>query len=266
MKKPATSSLGIDPVITRNLDEAARIVRRDGAVIFDGVGASADDATNLGHRVFGDRVLTIPEAARVFEGGEQDRKIQLDHHKPLRPHTDGFAYGDLYPDFIMLTCVHASEIGGESFLVDGYALLDELGAAKDARWLPEALERVAVDQTEEDMQVSQSPIVQRVGDGRKMLRRTFNQAPLPSSTQPELDKKMIDDWVTAVDKAGEVVPRFRIEPGQALILDNYRMLHAREGYEDAERMMWRVWIWTDECQGVPDMPLHSDSRYAVRGE
>ena len=74
---------------------------------------------------------------------------------------------------------------------------------------------------------------------------------------------MIDAWTSAIDAAGASAPRFKLAPGQALIIDNYRVLHAREGYADLNRMMWRVWIWTDDCLGVPKMPLHSDSRYAL---
>ncbi len=46
------------------------------------------------------------------------------------------------------------------------------------------------------------------------------------------------------------------------MIDNYRMFHGREPYADLDRLMWRVWIWTDESKGVPEGMLHSDSRYA----
>ena len=254
---------GLLPEFTDDHAEALTLLRRDGAVCIRNAGIEASDATGLGHRLFGDKVLTIPEAARVFEGGEKDQYVELDHRNPLRPHTDGFAYGDRYPDFISLNCVRSSPNGGESFLVDGYALLDQLHNDTETRWLAEALSSTPVDQTEENMQVSQSCIVQQSPSGRKMLRRNFSTKPLKTSQQPDQDQLMIDSWVRAVDAAGKSAPRFKLEPGDALVIDNYRVLHAREGYEDLNRMMWRVWIWTDECLGVPDMPLHSDSRFAT---
>lgn len=257
---------GIIPKHTTGTIEALALVQKDGAAIFSPVGTTNTDATELGHQIFGDRVMSIPEAARVFEGGEKDRYQVTDHHQPLKPHTDGFAYGDRFPDYIMLTCVRSSEAGGESFLVDGYAVLDQLKADKNTSWVVDALESVSVDQTEEDMQVSQSPIVQYNATGRKLLRRNFSQTPLTTSKEPDRDQAMIDTWINAIDEAGRQVPRFRVEPGQALIVDNYRMLHAREGYMDPNRMFWRVWIWTNECLGVPDMPLHSDSRFASRNQ
>ena len=75
---------------------------------------------------------------------------------------------------------------------------------------------------------------------------------------------MIESWTKAVDAGGVSAPRFKLGPGEALIVDNYRVLHGRDGYSDLNRMMWRVWIWTEEAMGTPPMPLHSDSRYAVK--
>ena len=261
-----TENCGIDPVTTSDLAEALARVRADGAVIFDGVGITAEAAIQLGHDLYGEKVLKIPEAARVFEGGEQDRHEPLDHRKPIKVHTDGFAYGDHYPDVMVLSCANASAVGGESFLVDGYAVLDKLAASDESCWLVDALESVAVDQTEPDMQISHSTIVQYTRAGRKMLRRNFSQRPLAESANAEKDQMMIDAWLDAVDGAAMYAPRFRVEAGQAVIVDNYRALHAREGYEDKNRMMWRVWVWTDESLGPPDMPLHSDSRFAARDE
>ena len=254
--------LGIKPETTNDIADAFELVLRDGAVCFAGIGPSGKEAVELGHRVFAARVRSIPEAARVFVGGEMDRYDEPDHRNPLKPHTDGFSYGDLFPDYIMLSCVNSSAQGGESFLVDGYAVLDNL-AAEDPDLVSD-LQTIVVDQTEPDMQTSNSPIIQYNSTGRRLLRRNFSQKPLPTSQQQDRDQRMIDAWISAVDSAGEEAPRFKVEAGQALIIDNYRVLHSREGYTDLNRMMWRVWIWTDGCLGVPDMPLHSDSRYALR--
>ena len=48
-------------------------------------------------------------------------------------------------------------------------------------------------------------------------------------------------------------PRFKILPVEALLVDNYTALHAREGYADMGRRAWRVWMWVDaDCFGGPD--------------
>jgi len=41
------------------------------------------------------------------------------------------------------------------------------------------------------------------------------------------------------------------------------MLHGRDAYTDLDRLLWRVWVWTSASLGVPDLPLHSDTRYAA---
>ena len=146
-------------------------------------------------------------------------------------------------------------VGGDNFLVDGYAVLKNIAASRPE--LARDLETVAVDQTEEGMQMSHSPIIQFNSAGRKLLRRNFCQKPLSDSMRPDKDLEMIESWTKAVDAAGVSAPRFKLGPGEALIVDNYRVLHGRDGYSDLNRMMWRVWIWTEEAMGTPPMPLHS---------
>jgi len=48
-------------------------------------------------------------------------------------------------------------------------------------------------------------------------------------------------------------PRFTLKKGDALIVDNFRMLHGRDGFLGSEkkRRMWRVWSWTNESLGLP---------------
>ena len=80
---------------------------------------------------------------------------------------------------------------------------------------------------------------------------------------PEKDEEMIRVWRHSVDVASQSAPQFKLQPGQVLIADNYRLMHGRAAYEDLQRMLWRVWIWTDECLRVPDLPLASDTRFAA---
>ena len=255
---------GLHPTVATSPQHARSLVEAQGAAIVPGIGPSEQDARNLAYDLLGSKVLAVPPAARVFDGGEMDNRAPgLDHTAPLPPHTDGFGYGDQYPDYILLTCVHSSAAGGESFLVDGYRLLELMDQDTQTSWIPPALASVDVDQTEEGMQNAVSPIVQTTARGRRLLRRTFNQRASQSSPNPGRDNDMIDAWCTWVDRAAEEAPRFKLNAGDALVVDNYRLLHGREAYTDLTRLMWRVWIWSsDSIGGAPDMPLHSDTRYA----
>ena len=253
----------VKPKTAQSLDQARVLLAQDGAVIVNGIGPNDEDARALAFDLFDD-VLAVPPAARVFDGGEMDNKGPgIDHTTRLAAHTDGFGYGDFYPDYILLDCVNASENGGESFLIDGYAVLDALGNEEQTGWVPDAMMKVAVNQTEAGMQHSVSPIVQHTEAGRVMVRKTLDQRAAADSEHPDRDNEMVRLWRETAEAAVAQAPRFKLGPGQALVIDNYRMLHGRDAYTDLGRLMWRVWVWTSASKaGPPDLPLHSDTRFA----
>jgi gamma-butyrobetaine dioxygenase len=240
------------------------MLERDGAVIIAHIGPDAEDARSLAFDLFTSDVLAVPPAARVFDGGEMDNKAPgVDHTTRLAAHTDGFGYGDFYPDYILLDCVSASATGGESFLIDGYAVLEALADDPVTAWVPEAMGRIAINQTEQGMQQSVSPMLQHTDGGRVMVRKTLEQRAAADSEDPLRDDRMVAIWHDAVETAVASAPRFKLSPGCALVIDNYRVLHGRDPYTDLNRLMWRVWVWTRASKaGPPDLPLHSDTRYA----
>jgi hypothetical protein len=71
-------------------------------------------------------------------------------------------------------------------------------------------------------------------------------------------QQLIDAFKAAVVAADAVAPRFSVREGEALLIDNYRMLHGRDPYAGG-RLMWRVWCWTDERMyaRLPDVCLCS---------
>jgi len=264
-------SLRNRPVVPKQTADpkvAKQVLERHGCVVLEGVGRSAEAARGIAHTLFEDNdIAALPAPAKVFDGGEKDPKREgLDHTAALFAHTDGFAYGDLYPDFMCLACVTSSPSGGENFLVDGYAVYRALAAGHAQQGLGDPLVETAVDQTEEGMQAAISPIVQYTASGRLMVRRTLGARPAPDSRNKVADQAMIEQWENAIDEAAADAPRFLLQPGSALIVDNYRIMHGREGYSSMQRFMWRVWVWTHGSLGVPDLPLHSDTRYAVKTE
>jgi len=261
----AFEAAGIAPKVATDSKQAQQLLRQDGAVILDGIGTSADAARNIAFSLFAqEEIAAVPTPARVFDGGEKDRKREgLDHTAALFAHTDGFAYGDRYPDFISLSCVKSSPHGGENFLVDGYVIYQALQQRLQAQGLGNPLLTTPVNQTDEGMQTAISPIVQHNPNGRLMVRRTLGAQPAPNSANPAADQQLIQAWEGAIDDASTHAPRFLLNPGSAVVVDNFRVMHGREGYSSMERLLWRVWIWTQDSNGVPDLPLHSDTRYAA---
>jgi alpha-ketoglutarate-dependent taurine dioxygenase len=262
--------IGVVPRRTANPKEAQQFIEEEGSAILTGLGLSAEEACEAAYAIFGDKVLAVPEAACVYDGGEMDsRPPGHSNETQSRCHTDGFSYGDKYPDYILLLCAKHSEVGGESFLVDGYSLVEEMETDPDLKWMPDALSKVRIDQTEPGMQVSTNTIIKTGPNGRKMLLMADEtyQRPREDSEDPDRDQQMIRGWRQTVDDLANKITKFKLYPGEASIIDNYRLFHGREAYEDIERLMWRVWIWTDDCSfGLPDGLLHSDSRYARRRE
>ena len=77
---------------------------------------------------------------------------------------------------------------------------------------------------------------------------------------PTTRRKMHACWrftIKRLEKAAEAADRIYLRPGDALVVDNYRMFHGRDPYVDPDRLLWRCWIWTTAARGVPDTELHS---------
>ena len=95
---------------------------------------------------------------------------------------------------------------------------------------------------------------------------TVNASGWDETHSPEEDAAMISTWKDTVFAASAHAPRFRVEAGEALIVDNYRALHIREAYRDMDRFSWRVWMWVEgQCHGPPDDVMRGVNHYIARG-
>lgn len=259
------------PVRTAEPGQARLLVERDGGAILTGLGTDEDAAPAAMRAVFGDRIARLPEPARVLVGGEGDRPrsqvdptlIDAQNTTPLEAHTDGFAYGDACPDYFLLLCVRASTAGGASFLVDGLGLADQLAAAASTAELGRQLRTVPVEQGEPGRRSCVTPLVSEAPSGRSMLRCHPFQRPRPGSPTATADAELIAAWQAEIAEAARAAERFVLLPGEAAVIDNYRMFHGRDPYRDLGRLMWRQWVWTGAATSIPDGPIHSDSRYAA---
>jgi len=258
-----------------DIDATFDVLRRDGAAILTGCGAQREEARGIALRVLQTLAPVVPDPAPIKEGGgnadhsyDNMPGAEPDFVVPFQTgHTDGFAYGDRYPDFIFLLCVRPADRGGESFLVDTYRLLDTLAAseAPEDRAFHEFLMTTPVEQTEPGFQSSLAPVVGRNAAGRRMTRWTPVQRPdgsLPAEVQAQ-HAAWLARWQAITLEASLSAPRFTLQPGETICLDNYRMLHGRTGFDDLERALWRIWAWTSEAPAVPEGMLFSDSRFAV---
>jgi gamma-butyrobetaine dioxygenase len=250
---------GTLPIRTADPEVAAALLARNGCALLTGRGTDAGAAQAVAGDVLGE-LLALPDASAVREGGEGDRGL-VGATEEMGVHADGFAYGDRHPDALFLLCARQSEEGGQSMLVDGQGVLQQLAHIDPE--LHRFLHEVPVDHTEPDMHAACSPIVLRLPSGRCAIRRSPYLRPAADSVDPDRDATMIGRWSDLLGALGTVAPRFTLHPGEVLCIDNYRMLHGRGPFA-GERVLWRIWAWTPESNGLPSGALHSDSRYAAR--
>lgn len=200
----------------------------------------------------------------------------------LLPHTDGYVYGDALPDFVALLCQEASQEGGGNTLIDGRRFLQSLDPEL-VRWL----EQTSVDLSEGDQGITvgraaQGPVIQYHGERLKWRRqinvekaqRTDNWKPLDyddqGGGQHDSGARYLSLWKplpnASEQEAQEIQQKleqkatglaereglFYLRSGEALILDNWRLLHSRQPYQGrSTRKMWRIWSWTSEGSGLP---------------
>jgi len=260
----------IVPTRTDDPAEAARLMRSEGTAILTGLPVGQATADGLARRVLGDRVVAAPEPIAVREGGDKDRKVrETDAHAvPLPMHTDGFTYGHDAPDAMFLLCDVDSPVGGESVLIDNYAVLAALRAepagSAGAR-LADFLTGTVLDLTSPGMVERSGTMVRDTPSGRPLfwlgaLRDCVR--PTTDDPDPAATDTLFDDVTELFESLRQRATRFRAGPGEAICVDNYRVSHSRDAYTDLDRLFWRVWAWTDEALSVPEGKLASDTRYA----
>lgn len=243
--------------------QARGLVALDGAALVPGI-RTIDEAVSFGTEMLADRVVRIApqfeatkaagdvSAAVVAEQpvDERGRKRHLSSHDRTQPaHNDGYGFGDFAPDHMFLWCHRPCPIGGASFLVDALKLATILGADDPA--LADFLWDEPIDHSEPNFpQGEPAPIARFSPGGRAQVRSHPYQ--LPRVGPHETDHyPFVERWGLAVAEARSTGPRFRLEVGQLLCIDNYRMLHGREAYVDVERRVVSIWAWTTGAVRIP---------------
>ena len=245
---------GVSPVRSRDPARILPLVERDGAAILLGWGTTAADALSAARAIFGSILLSAPTATEVIPA--DGRRLA----STGVAHTDGWSLGDRYPDYVLLSCAAGSRDGGDSFVIDGEAVVDHLASGPDGRDLVQRLQTVTVDHSGPDGKRRLSTVIARTIAGRLMLRRFPSQRPNPTSDAPEEDTRMLARWRDTIDNAAAVAPRFTLRPGEVVVVDNYRMMHGSDPCTDGDRRWWRVWAWTTGAYGLPGRERSFDRR------
>jgi hypothetical protein len=250
---------GVLPHRTADAGEAFLLLAIDGAAILETQGDWSDEGL-LGvlRGVLGSglRATRRPIKVRpgpVGSGPHLDwatRSVLNDASQPQGLHVDGFGrYGAAYPDYIFLACERPARSGGESFVVDLVTLVDELRRDAAAEELTDFLWRQPMEQCSPEGVRWQAPAARRLAGGRRTV--LYNNKQHLNGATPDQDRLMAA-WRERAERAQASAPRFLLHRGDVLCLDNYRVAHGREPYDDAGRLLHRLWTWTDAAAGVPD--------------
>jgi hypothetical protein len=263
------SSASFIPRKVTSAEEAREVVASEGAVVVTGVADEAA-AVALGRRIMGERALRCGTQFEATKAGGRREAMMVDAQpadsrgrkrnfgsaeERMVAHNDGFAFGDYAPDHLFLWCERPAARGGDSFLIDTARLLDLLAADSASADLADFCRTVDIDHSEPNYpQGTYAPIARRTPSGRFQGRYHPYLAPVEGAAEAA-HWAFVRRWETAVNVARDTGPMFRAQAGEMICVDNYRVLHGRDGYNDPLRKVCSIWGWSTDAVAVPDGPL-----------
>jgi trimethyllysine dioxygenase len=156
----------------------------------------------------------------------------------LRPHTDG-TYSHDAPGLQILHCLGHDGDGGESTMVDGFRIAEELRRTAPHHYDVLAKVDVPGQYLGDGVHLKASrPVFRHDGDGR-LVQVSFNNADRAPFLLPPDEMVAFYDALRAFERLVDE-PDLRWErrnpPGDALVFDNWRVLHGRTAFTGARRL------------------------------
>jgi len=206
-----------------------------GFAILDAVPTRHDEIERLA-AVFG--FIRQTHYGRVFEliSTPQQRILAQTAHA-IRPHNDELFRSPI-PGLFMMHCLRASECGGgASILVDGFNAAQKLRSDNEALFdllseIPIPHRRFLVDEVDDVALAAKWRTIElsRHGDVEAVHINERTMAPL--DTEAELIEpvyRALRQMLSLVYDPQAFV-QYRLESGQAVVMDNHRVLHARVAF------------------------------------
>jgi gamma-butyrobetaine dioxygenase len=152
--------------------------------------------------------------------------------RAIRPHTDN-PYRDPVPTVQLLHCLRAAGEGGDTGLVDGFAAAAELRATDPGSFGTLAKTPVSFGYVDKETELRASlPLIQLSPSGRVRGVR-FNNRSMRPLRRPYAE---VTAFYTAYRRWAELLAQpgrqlnLRLAPGDCLVFDNTRVLHARTAF------------------------------------
>ena len=165
-------------------------------------------------------------------------------------HTDN-PYRDPVPGLQLLHCLVAESDGGESVVVDGFAVAERLRAEapEDFQLLTRHSVPFAFRSKDADLQ-SRSPLIELDAEGQVAAVRYNNRSAAALDLAPDL----LPAFYRAYRRFGRLLHdpdfavSFRLEPGDLFVVDNRRVLHGRKGFSGGRRHLQGCYADTDSLE------------------
>jgi trimethyllysine dioxygenase len=156
----------------------------------------------------------------------------------LRPHTDG-TYSHDAPGLQMLHCLEFDGEGGESTMVDGFRIADELRRRSPEQFALLASVAIPGQYIGDGSHLMSARPVFRHDHTGELVQVSFNNADRAPFLLPHDEMLAVYEALQAFDLiANDLAFQWRhvLRPGEALLFDNWRVLHGRTAYTGLRRL------------------------------
>ena len=176
---------------------------------------------------------------RIFDliSTPQQRILAQTAHA-IRPHNDEL-FRDPIPGLFMMHCLRASDCGGgASILVDGFKAAENLRAHNRGLFdllcqVPIPHRRFLVDDVDDVALSAKWRVIELNQHGDIVAVHINERTMAPLDTEENLTEPVYRalQQMLALVYAPEACVKYRLESGQAAVLDNHRVLHARAAFK-----------------------------------
>ncbi|MDH5290078.1 MAG: TauD/TfdA family dioxygenase [Acidimicrobiia bacterium] len=207
-------------------------IERLGFALVRGMPPTAEAAEALARRIGYPRATIFGPAMWTLSSAVADHEDSAYSTTFLEPHTDGTYTLDA-PGLQLFACLERAGTGGDSILVDGFAAAERVRAVDPEAFALLSWVEVPSQYLEPGVHLRACRPVLRTNRGGRLLQVSFNNYDrAPFLLPPDEMERWYDAYIRL---HAEVNDRRHwltvgLEPGQVLVIDNWRILHGRMGY------------------------------------